>query len=105
MGEGHRSPILMVCSACRKTVGYWAIGQDMTPVIEGDAGWVLERWRPSRMSICRIDHLHAGQGAVSESHSEAHREHPLVCSDACEDRILADPTWHRCDPPPDYQRY
>lgn len=103
----HRKGSILFCSACTKVVGFGYALRGEDTLLDPLAGWVLERRRQiaegiicgGRPRACS----HCGQGETG-CFIEAHHEHPLACSDACEAYLLTDKRFDHCEPPFGYQR-
>lgn len=81
---------------------------DGDTLLDPMAGWVLERRVEMRRGIMcgtgareTCQHCH-----VTEAGCDAfvHHEHPLACSDDCENALLSDKRFEHCEPPFGYQR-
>ena len=78
----HRHPRALFCASCGRLVGR-SVGADGDAVLLGDAGWVEERRRPMQGNW-----IMCGEGGCHVVY-----EHPLACSDECEDAVLVDAAW------------
>jgi hypothetical protein len=77
---------LLRCAGCGAFCGAeYFCWSEVWIVLSDGAGWVEERGRFEKGFVCARSYPSIGCLPLYEE--------PLVCSDACEERVLADPSW------------